>query len=124
MAFVLIVEDSDAATPLEIALASLKGLRTMLVTNGRDALKVIQENRIELAAIVTDLQLPFLDGFELIAAARTAERYKRLPIIVVSGNNEPENCIRVRQLGADAYFTNPYSPAEVRQTLEGLLHVP
>jgi CheY-like chemotaxis protein len=122
MAFILIVEDSDIATPLEIALASLKGLRTMLARNGRDALKLVRENQGELVAVVTDLQLPFLDGFEFIAAVRADKRYLRLPIVVVTGNNDPESRNRVRQLGADAFFTKPYSPLEIRQTLEGLLN--
>lgn len=124
MAFVLIVEDSDTATPLEIALASLKGLRTMLVTNGRDALKLLRENHAEIAAVVTDLQLPYVDGFELIAAIRADKRSLGLPIVVVTGSNDPDNRIRVRELGADAFFTKPYSPIEIRQTLEGLLHAP
>jgi CheY-like chemotaxis protein len=73
-------------------------------------------------AVVTDLQLPFLDGFEFIAAVRADKRYLRLPIVVVTGNNDPESRNRVRQLGADAFFTKPYSPLEIRQTLEGLLN--
>lgn len=124
MAFVLIVEDSDTATPLEIALASLKGLETMLVANGRDALKLLRQNHSGIAAVITDLDLPYLDGFELIAAIRADKRYLRLPIVVVTGNNDPDNRLRVRELGADAFFTKPYSPIEIRQTLQGLLHAP
>jgi CheY-like chemotaxis protein len=124
MALVLIVEDSDIATPLEIALASLKGLKTMLVANGRDALKLLRENHSEIAAVITDLELPYLDGFELIAAIRADKRYLRLPIVVVTGSNDPDNRLRARELGADAFFTKPYSPIEIRQTLQGLLHAP
>jgi CheY-like chemotaxis protein len=124
MAFVLIVEDSDNSTPLEIALASLKGLKPMLVANGRDALKLLRENHSDIAAVITDLELPYVDGFELIAAIRADKRYLRLPIVVVTGNNDPDNRLRVRELGADAFFTKPYSPIEIRQTLQGLLHAP
>lgn len=124
MALVLIVEDSDTSTPLEIALASLKGLETMLVANGRDALKLLREKHSEIAAVITDLELPYLDGFELIAAIRADNRYLRLPIVVVTGSNDPDNRLRVRELGADAFFTKPYSPIEIRQTLKGLLHAP
>ena len=124
MALVLIVEDSDTSTPLEIALASLKGLKTMLVANGRDALKLLRESHSEIAAVITDLELPYLDGFELIAAIRADNRYLRLPIVVVTGSNDPDNRLRVRELGADAFFTKPYSPIEIRQTLKGLLHAP
>jgi CheY-like chemotaxis protein len=124
MAFVLIVEDSDAVDPLEMALTSLDGLRTIVVSNGRDALKLLRTGSVELAAVVTDLHLPFVDGFDLITAIRAHEQYFKLPIIVISGDNEPENCNRVRELGANAFFTKPYSPVEIRHTLEGLLHAP
>ena len=122
MAHVLIVEDTDTVTPLEIALASLNNLGILVVANGRDALKLLGASYVEVAAVVTDLHLPFVDGFELIAAIRANDRYSHLPVVVVSGDDCPESRRRVRELGADAFFTKPYSPAEVRQTLEGLLH--
>ena len=112
MAFVLIVEDSDTATPLEIALASLKGLRTMLVTNGRDALKLLRENHAEIAAVVTDLQLPYVDGFELIAAIRADKRSLGLPIVVVTGSNDPDNRLRVRELGRMHFSPSRIPPSK------------
>jgi CheY-like chemotaxis protein len=123
MALVLIVEDSDAVAPLEIALSSLDGLKTIVVANGREALKLVQADSVDLAAVVTDLHLPLMDGFELIAAIRSHDRYSKLPIVVISGDNCPENSTRARQLGANAFFMKPYSPGEIRHTLEGLLHV-
>jgi two-component system, chemotaxis family, chemotaxis protein CheY len=123
MVVVLIVEDSDNIAPLEIALSSLKGARTVIVHDGREALRVARALAGELAAIVTDLNLPLVDGFELIAAVRKEERFNKLPIVVVSGDNKPENRLRVRELGANAFFAKPYSPSEIRDTLEGLLYV-
>lgn len=124
MAHVLIVEDSDTVTPLEIALGSLNNLGILVAVNGRDALKLLAASYVNLAAVVTDLHLPFVDGFELIAAIRANDRYSHLPVVVVSGDDCPENRRRVRELGADAFFPKPYSPTEVRQTLEVLLHAP
>ena len=123
MATILIVEDTDNATPLEIALSTLDGLETRMVSNGRDALAFLHSHSENLAAIVTDLHLPFVDGFEIVAAVRSHHRYSKLPIVVVSGDNHPESFNRVRGLGANACFSKPYSPTEVRRTLEDLLHV-
>lgn len=121
-AFVLIVEDSDDVTPLEIALTSLNFLQVRVVTNGRDALELMQKRHMEVAALITDLNLPFLDGFGLIAAVRSHAPHAKLPIIVISGDNDPTTQTRVRDLGANAFFGKPYSPAAIRHTLEGLLH--
>jgi CheY-like chemotaxis protein len=124
MAFILIVDDSDDMAPLEIALASNSGPRVVVLTDGRLALKLLQTDPPDLAAVITDLHLPFVDGFDLVAAIRAHDRFGRLPIIVISGDNDPQVRRRVRGLGADAFFTKPYSPAEVRHVLEGLLYAP
>jgi CheY-like chemotaxis protein len=122
-AFVLIVEDSDDVAPLEIALTALNSLQIRIVTNGRDALEIIKRDHVEVAALITDLNLPLLDGFGLIAAVRSHVVHAKLPIIVISGDNDPTIQNRVRDLGANAFFAKPYSPAAIRSALEGLLHV-
>ena len=88
--------------------------------SGRKAWQLIQNERY--SAIITDLHMPHMDGFELIERVRAAARLAYVPIIVVSGDSDPDTPERVRRLGADAYFAKPYSPAAVRETLERLLH--
>lgn len=118
---VLIVEDSDtSADTLEVALLSMPGVSIAHAPTGRKALQLIQQERV--AAIITDLHMPQMDGFELIERVRAADGAARLPIIVVSGDSDPDTPERVRRLGADAYFAKPYSPAAVREMLERLLH--
>lgn len=124
MAFILIVEDDDDVTPLEIALDSLNTLSTRTVKNGREALEIIKNKAGEMAAVITDLNLPFNDGFEVIAAARCYSRNGRLPIIVISGDNDQITQTRAHNLGANAFFAKPYSPAAVRHKLKGLLDAP
>jgi DNA-binding response OmpR family regulator len=118
---VLIVEDSDmSADTLEVALASLPDVSVAHASNGRNAWLLLQ--REPVSAIITDLHLPHMDGFELIERVRAAAPNACVPIIVISGDSDPETPDRVRRLGADAYFAKPYSPAAVRATLERLLH--
>jgi DNA-binding response OmpR family regulator len=118
---VLIVEDSDtSADTLEIALLSVPDLSVAHARSGRNAWQLLQ--REPVSAIITDLHLPHMDGFELIERVRAAASIAGVPIIVVSGDSDPDTPDRVRQLGADAYFAKPYSPAAVRETLERLLH--
>jgi len=119
---VLIVEDQEhSAAPLEIALSKIAGIDVLLLSNGRDALKLLRERGREIVAIVTDLHLPYMDGFELIEAIRGPGKEPRLPIIVVSADTHPDTPGRLKLLGANAYFPKPYSPAKIRKALEGLL---
>jgi len=118
---VLIVEDADDVAPLEIALAALDGVKVIILANGREAINLLNTASVRISAVVTDLHLPHVDGFELVKAIRTDNRYSRIPIVVVSGDSLPEVPEQLRLLGADAFFPKPYSPAEIRKTLKGLL---
>jgi CheY-like chemotaxis protein len=117
---VLIVEDTELCRDtLEVALMKLPNLAVQAVTTAEEALEWLEAN--DVCALVTDLHLPLMDGFELIEAVRQRPWRSSLPILVISGDSDPRIPIRVAKLGANAFFSKPYSPAEVRQTLEQLL---
>ena len=119
--FILIVEDTETcASTLEIALGSLAGHDVRTAATAEEALIVLAAR--PATAVITDLHLPGLSGFELIRQIRAMIRNGRPVIVVISGDTDPRTPRRVLDLGADAYFTKPYSPAEVRRTLERLIH--
>lgn len=118
---ILIVEDAEScATTLEIALLAIPHLNVCVAPTARQALDLLTAGG-EICAVVTDLNLPAMDGFEFIQRVRADSRTARLPIVVISGDSDPRTPERIHRLGADAYFGKPYSPAQVRQKLEELL---
>ena len=121
---VLIVEDSPLETPsLEIALNALPGLRIEYAATGRAALDFLRSaNGGRVCAVLTDLNMPVMDGYELIRHVRADSFLSELPVIVLSGDSDPETPRRTMEAGANAYFPKPYSPIEVRKRLEQLLH--
>jgi CheY-like chemotaxis protein len=120
---VLIVEDSDTcATTLELALSRLPDLSVVLATSAMDALKLLKQDHAAVRAVVTDLNMPRMDGLELIRRIRADARYSQMPIIVISGDTDPRTPDRAFDAGADAFFGKPYSPAQVTQKLEQLLN--
>ncbi len=105
---VLVVEDSEnVAATLEVALTKLEGVRVLILASAQEALKLFTNGGHDIAALVTDLNLPFVDGFALIEAVRGNQQYARLPIVVVSGDCHPDTPERLRRLGANAYFPKP-----------------
>jgi DNA-binding response OmpR family regulator len=116
---VLVVEDTDLCDALEVALAKVPDVRVRTVATAEEALRWLAEE--DVCALVTDLHLPHMDGFELIEAVRAHPRRASLPILVISGDSDPRTPARLAGLGANAYFSKPYSPAEVRSRLEQLL---
>ena len=122
MRTILIVEDSEAcAETLQIALESIPGLKTVVLRSLGAALKELQSEDNTIAAVVTDLHMPSLDGFELIRRLRAEGRYSRLPVLLISGDSDPQLPQQALAHGADAFFSKPYSPAAVRRKLEQLI---
>lgn len=117
----LIVDDSDQlAATLEVALSGYPGLAVLRAKDGQEALEIL-ESRPDVRALVTDLQMPRMDGFELIGRIRADGRLGRLPIIAVSGCTDPRTPARARQIGADAFFGKPFSPAGLCERLARLI---
>ena len=120
---VLIVEDSEnSAATLEIALLAIPGLSVRLASSALEALRILDGDAVSVGAVITDLNMPRMDGFELIRRIRANRSLSRTPIVVVSADGDPATPQRVAQLGVDAFFPKPYSPAAVRRKLEELLN--
>ena len=118
---VLIVEDTEPSRDtLEVALMKVPGVVIRSVATAEEALKCMAVD--DVSALVTDLHLPRMDGFELIKTVRSLPGCSSLPILVISGDTDPRTLARLETLGANAYFSKPYSPAAVRHRLEQLIH--
>ncbi len=119
---VLIVEDSEnSASTLEIALLGIPGLLVLMTNSAAEALRILERPGSAVRAIVTDLNMPRMDGFEMIRRIRQDRKFSETPIIVVSADPDPETPERVAQLGVSAFFPKPFSPAQVRRKLEQIL---
>jgi len=118
---ILIVEDTETcAATLELALAGIPGVEVSLARTAAEALRVLGDGTKPVCAVVTDLNMPRMDGFELIRQIRAEG--SRLPIIVTSADTDPRTPERTFAIGADAYFAKPYSPSLVRRKVEQLLN--
>lgn len=118
MAQILVVDDS--AVDCRIA-ASLLGKGTMLsietAENGRVALEIIEHSPPDL--IVTDLQMPELDGLGLIEAVRT--RYPRVPVILMTAHGSEELAVEALEAGAASYVPKSQLPEKLIDTVEQVL---
>jgi two-component system, cell cycle response regulator DivK len=116
---VLIVDDSaDSREMYEYALV-YSGFRVLHADNGADGLSRAAEALPDV--IVTDLCIPRIDGFELLARIQTDPRTDRIPVIVVSGSADADASQRAIAAGAAAFLLKPCSPEslidEVRRAL-------
>ncbi len=118
---ILLVDDAeDCITTLDLALKQLPGVHLRSAGTAEAAIKVLAEHRVE--AIVTDIHLPKMRGLELIRKVRSEPQWKSLPIVVVSADPDPATPRNALELGANAFFSKPFSPGAVRKKLEELIY--
>jgi CheY-like chemotaxis protein len=120
---VLVVEDSEnSADMLEIALSDIPEVTILVARSAFEAWRILSGDTASIGAIVTDLNMPRMDGFELIRRIRADGRLADTPVVVVSADTDPTTPRRIEQLGVSAYFAKPFSPAVVRRKLEQILN--
>lgn len=116
----LIVEDSPTMRQLlAFTLRRLKECRIIEAVDGVDALKKLTTERVDL--VITDINMPMMDGLKLISLIRGNARTRTLPIIIVTTEGAEEDRKRGLALGADAYIAKPIQPSELLKTVASLL---
>lgn len=117
---VLVVDDEESARLLVRSLLEKKGFSTVEAADGIEALEVIRE-RQDIGLAVVDLDMPHMDGLELMWRLREAREWARLPVIVVTGENDEIVETKIMEEGADDYIRKPVDPrlflARVEATL-------
>ena len=118
---VLLVEDSLIAREVEKKMLQEAGFAVRTAIDGMDAL---EKARAEpFALMVTDLEMPRLDGFGLVRQMRGEPALERMPILVISTRDSEEDRLRALDAGADAYLVKQQLSREgLADTLHGLLH--
>jgi len=117
---ILIVEDSATTRALIRAVIDEIGeYETVEAESGFEALKMLPQQEYDL--IVTDINMPDINGLELINFVRNNPRYNRLPIIIVSTERSEEDKKRGMALGATAYVTKPFKSSELQEIIKTIL---
>jgi chemotaxis protein histidine kinase CheA/ActR/RegA family two-component response regulator len=121
---VLIVESSaNVRRYLAMTLAK-SGFLTEQVQDGKEAIAFLKdclEMKLNVDAVITDLELPHMDGFKLLSNIRTDADLQNLPIIVLTSKNNENDQKLALYLGAKAYFSKPYREQELVKKLHQII---
>lgn len=114
---ILVCEDNKLTQRvLEVALKKMN-YETIVATDGEEAIRLIKENDIGL--VITDINMPYNSGLEIVEFVR--KKYgKELPVIIVTNINLDDIRKQAQELGADAYITKPFDPAELMNAIQSL----
>jgi two-component system chemotaxis response regulator CheY len=114
---ILIVEDSATTRALiRAVIDELGDVETVEAASGFEALKLLPQQEYDL--IITDINMPDINGLELISFVRNNQRYIHLPIIIVSTERSEEDKKRGIALGATDYVTKPFKSGELLEIIK------
>jgi chemotaxis protein histidine kinase CheA/CheY-like chemotaxis protein len=108
---VLVVDDSPSVRRVVGNMLKQHGWETQMARDGVEALEMI--GRETPAAVLLDVEMPRMDGYELIATVRAQEQYRTLPLIMLTSRAAAKHQQRAMQLGATAYLVKPYQDEEL-----------
>ncbi len=118
---ILIVEDSP--TMLELLVGALEELDEPVeitgAASGFEALRALPRERFDL--ILTDINMPDINGLELVSFVKQSPRYRAIPLVIVSTEGSDRDLEKGVRLGADAYIKKPFAPESLREVVRDLL---
>ena len=119
---VLVVEDSPTMRQLIVfALKRIRNFQIVEANDGVDGLKKLSTDKFDL--ILTDINMPIMDGLKLVSMVRNDPSYKSVPIIIITTEGAAEDRDRALALGANAYITKPIQAPQVIATVKELLKI-
>jgi len=114
---VLVCEDNRLTQKVLEAALRKKNFEIILAKDGEEGIRYIDENNIDL--IITDINMPFNNGLEIVEHVRKKYSHK-VPVIIVTNINLDDTRNHARELGANAYFTKPFDPGELLGAIDDL----
>jgi chemotaxis protein histidine kinase CheA/ActR/RegA family two-component response regulator len=117
---ILIVDDSPSVRRVVGNMLKQHGWEVQVARDGVEALEMI--SRETPAGILLDIEMPRMDGYELIATLRAQEQYRTLPVVILTSRAAAKHQQRAMQLGASAYVVKPYQDEELINILNSLVY--
>lgn len=108
---VLTVDDSRTIREMLRQTLADAGFTVFQAADGMEGLEVL--DRSEPDVIVTDINMPRMDGFEFIENVRRGGRWRGVPILVLTTESDPEKKIRAREAGATGWIIKPFNPIKL-----------
>ena len=86
--------------------------------DGLEALAILKANNVTL--VVSDINMPNMDGLQLLTQIRANEAWKELPVIMITTEGSQAKVVEAAQLGANGYVRKPFTPQQIKAALSGI----
>jgi two-component system chemotaxis response regulator CheY len=113
---VLVVEDSATMRSFVVAALEAEGFEVATAKSGFEALKVLKDDKHQFQLIITDVNMPDINGLEVVRFVRDSPTYKQTPLIIISTDGRDRDRERGMKLGASDYLIKPFTPEDLIST--------
>ncbi|MCK4846952.1 MAG: response regulator [Deltaproteobacteria bacterium] len=121
---VLVVEDSPTMRQfIGFSLRRLRGLNVEMATDGVDALKKLTDKDAGFDLILSDINMPVMDGFTLLTEVKKKDSLKGIPVVMLTTEGHEDDIAKGRELGAVGHLTKPINTLKLVTTIRDLLGV-
>ena len=120
MALIVVMEDDAGTRTLIASVLRKEGHEVVSAEDGAKGLALVEAHPPDL--IISDVQMPGLNGFEMLAAVRREPRLTGIPVILLTSLQERVHMRIGMTTGADDYITKPFRPGELREAVNAQLH--
>ncbi len=118
----LVVDDSPAMRKqLAYALQRIPGMSAVEACDGADAWRKLSSAAFDI--VLTDINMPLLDGLKLVALVRAGGAHQRVPVVIITTEGAEADRRRAMSLGASAYLVKPVQATQVVEAVKGLLRI-
>ena len=117
---ILVVDDSYTIRQLLSLMLTRARYRVVQAKDGVDALEKLQ-NGLDCSLAIVDIEMPRMDGFELLRSMRSTQRFANIPVAMLTSRSGEKHRQMAMELGANQYFTKPYSEAQLLEAIPKLL---
>lgn len=105
---ILVVDDSPTVVKFVSFSLRNRGFNVVTACDGMDAIEKISNTPTAIDLIITDLNMPNVDGYEFISTLRRNSKYQEIPIIILSSEEEEEDKRKGMEVGASSYLVKPF----------------
>lgn len=116
---VLVVDDDKTTRKMISLILNSKGYEVVTAENGIEALQKLGIEDINL--ILTDMNMPYMDGIELVKQIRSSQERSNIPIVMITTEADEEEKIKAFEAGVDDYLVKPTTSEEISQSIKKIL---
>ena len=116
----LVVEDDDQIAYLLRFILEHEGFKVEAAADGRLANDLVM-NGPTPALVLLDVMLPFMDGYQLLAAIRARKGWETVPVLMLTAKSQEKDIVRALDSGAADYMVKPFRPDELRSRIRRLM---